>query len=85
MRVEFQRQQVGNPISFEWAWLRSPALASQPSTCVTREGRSYDGPVQLAIPLCITIGIGSYNKSTVIIGHSEDVFALGIREFIYKL
>jgi len=85
MRVEFQRQQVSNPISFECAWLRSPALASQPSTCVTREERSYEGPVQLSVPLCITIGIGSYNKSTVTIGHSEDVFALGIREIIYKI
>lgn len=74
-----------DPISFEWAWLRSPALASQSSTCVTHEERSYDGPVQLSLPSCVTIGIGSYHKSTVTVGHSEDVFALGIREVIYKL
>jgi hypothetical protein len=69
---------------FEWAKLRSPALASQPSTCATREERSYDSPVQPLPPLCVATGIGRFGKSTSTIERLDDVFALDKCRDIYK-
>jgi hypothetical protein len=75
---------VKNPIFFEWAKLRSPALASQPSTCATHEEKSYDGPVQPLPPLCVAAGIGKSGKSTITIERLDDVFALDLCRKIHK-